>query len=234
MQFPQILSQRVKPELNHIYTEPPQQTIHGLDCGWYCREHALHLYGLAVLMGMDAEICLGDFILRRPGLASYHSVGDASDHAWCSIDECSPVDVSMTVKHIYPDISDIELVYGHRSDLDSGFAVGYRINAPDSEFMRLASTDKLQIAYNEKSRLRYPLAELLSEPFQFLHRPSLGNPTFQEIHGVDVFYAITYHCYRLVTEELRPLCRYRDSKSTVTQIVKYNPCAKKSIEALLS
>lgn len=235
MQFTEILSQMVKPELNHIYTEPPQRTNHGLDCGWYCREHALHLYGLAVLMRKDAEICLGDFILRRPGWESFHSVGDASNHAWCRIDKCSPVDVSMTVKHIYPDIPDVSLIYGNRSDLGSGFIVDCRSETPDHEFLELANTDKWLIAYNEKCRLRHPLTKLLSEPFQFLHRPPPSNPIFQEIFGRDVFYAITYHCYRLAMGELKPLCRYRDPRSTVTtQIVKYNPHARKSIEALLS
>lgn len=131
MQFTEILSQMVKPELNHIYTEPPQRMNHGLDCGWYCREHALHLYGLAVLMRKYAEICLGDFILRRPGWESCHSVGDASNHAWCRIDKCWPVDVSMNVKHIYTDIPDVSLIYGNMSDLGSGFIVDCRSETPD-------------------------------------------------------------------------------------------------------
>ena len=205
MQFREILFQKVRPELNHIYTEPPQRTTRGLDCGWYCREHALHMYGLALLMRMDAEICLGDFILRRPGWDSCHSVGDASDHAWCRIDKCSPIDVSMTVKHIYPDIPDVGLVYGTKSDLASGFMVEYRIDTPDREFLQLANSDKRIIAYNEKCRLHHSLTKLLSEPFQFLLRPPPGNPNFQEKFGANVFYAITYHCYRLVTEELKPL-----------------------------
>ena len=123
MNFPDLLAQKVKPELNHIYTEHPKHTVTGLDCGWYCREHALHLYVLALLLKKSAAICLGDFILRRPGGDCYYSVGDASDHAWCRIDECSPVDASMTVKYIYPDIPNVKLVYMDRPDLANGFSI---------------------------------------------------------------------------------------------------------------
>ena len=66
MNFPDLHSTKVKPELNHIYTEP-EHTMTGLDCGWYCREHALYLQVLALLLEQSAAICLGDFILRRPG-----------------------------------------------------------------------------------------------------------------------------------------------------------------------
>ena len=136
MNFVEILYKRIKPELNHIYTERPQQGPKSLDLGWFCREHALHVYGLAVLMRKHAELCIGDFILLRPDCDSYYSVGDSSDHAWCSIDGYSPVDVSMTVKHIYPDISDVSLIYKNCTDLTAGFEIENYINAQDSDFMR--------------------------------------------------------------------------------------------------
>ena len=233
MNFPDVISQRVKPELNHIYTERPTRQSGGLDCGWYCREHALHLYCLATLMGKTSEICLGDFVLHRPGGDSYHSVGDDSDHAWCRIDDCAIVDASMTVRHLYPDIPDIALVYGNRPDLAPGFVIDYRVNAPDEQFRHLVGTDRRVIGYNEKRRLGYSATELLSDPFRFLFRPPPGRPTMQEIYGADVFYAITHHCYRLVVERTKPLHHYRDPKGTVAQILKYNPNAKDSIEALL-
>ena len=232
-EFADILYQKVKPELNHIYTERPFRAPGGLDCGWYCREHALHLYGLAILLGKSAEICLGDFILHRPHGDSYHSVGEAVDHAWCRLDGCSPVDVSMTVKYIYRDLSDIDIVYGTRPGLDKGFAIEYCSDISDMKFTRFLTRDSLTIAYNEKERHKDPLLNLLSAPFQFLHTPPPDNPTFPEIFGADVFYAITYHCYRLATEQLKPIYRYRDPMSTVRQIMKYNPNAQDAIERLL-
>ena len=234
MNFPDTISKKVKPELNHIYTEPPTHQSGRLDCGWYCREHALHLHCLTTLMKVTSEICLGDFVLRCPGGDAYYSVGDANDHAWCRIDDCGIVDVSMTVRHLSPDIPDIALVCGNRPDLAPGFLIESRLNTPDEQFLDLLGDDRRVIGYNEKKRLRYSATELLSNPFRFLLRPPLGSPTMQEIYGADVFYAITYHCYRLVTEGTKPLHPYRNPESTVAQILKYNPTAKDSIEALLA
>jgi hypothetical protein len=101
---------KIKPELNHIYTDPPLWTPTGRDLGWYCREHALHVYSLAKLLGKRAEICLGDFALIRPGASSFSSIDDTSDHAWCCIDGRVPIDLSITVKYIYPDIDDIKII----------------------------------------------------------------------------------------------------------------------------
>ena len=234
MYFPDLLAKKVRPELNHIYTEPPHQTLTGLDCGWYCREHAFHLYALAYILQKPAEICLGDFILRRPNHDTYFSVGDKSDHAWCRIGGCPLVDASMTVKHIHPDIPDIELIYGSRPDLAEPFEVAHQIDIPDETFMHLAKSENPLIAYNEKVRLRPAPSHVLSDPFDFLHKPPAGSRTFPEIFGSDVFYAITYHCFRLITEDIRPLFPYRTPKSAVSQMMKYNPDAKNAVEHLLS
>lgn len=173
--------------------------------GWFCREHTLHLYGLAKLLGRNVEICVGDYMLRRHQGDSFTSIGDTSDHAWCSIDGMAPVDVSLTVKHIYPDLPDVRLIYGEGSDLSAPFCVRSLVNEPDDVFSRLLEADDLLIGYNEKNRCHYDLLELLTNPFQFLYRPPPGIPTFPEIHGDDVFFAITYHCYRLLTEDIKPL-----------------------------
>ena len=234
MNLTELLAQKVKPELNHIYTEPPGRRMGGLDCGWYCREHALHLYCLATMLGQSAKICLGDFILRRPGGDTFFSVGDRSDHAWCRIDDCTPVDLSMTVKYIYPDIRDVRLICGNRPEFAGDFNVDYRIGLPDAQFMEIAGGNQLVMAYNEKSIQNWSVTDLLSEPFQFLHRPPPGSRSFQELFGADVFFAVTYHCYRLVTEDIEPLCRYLEPWKAVARIVKYNSNPRRPVEAILS
>jgi hypothetical protein len=228
------LIEKVKPELNHIYTERPFMVSGGRDLGWFCREHALHLYGLAKLLGSNVEICVGDFMLRRPKGDSFHSIGDTSDHAWCCINGLAPVDVSLTVKHIYTDLHDVELIYGERSDLSAPFHVRYLVNEPDDVFRQLGEANHLLIGYNEKNRYHYDLLELLANPVQFLYKPPSGRPTFSELHGDDVFFAITYHCYRLLTEDVRPLSRYRNPKETVRGIMKFNSDAKQRIKQLLA
>ena len=154
MDFIKGLIEKVKPELNHIYTEKPSLTAEGGDFGWFCREHALHLYGVATLLGKNAEICVGDVLLRRPQGAPFHSIGVPSGHAWCCLDGLDPVDVSLTVKDIYPDLPDIKLIYGARLDLSTPFHLRYLVNEPDEVFRRLGETDDLLIGYNEKNRYR--------------------------------------------------------------------------------
>lgn len=234
MKLIETLLTKVKPELNHIYTEPPSLVNGRGDMGWFCREHALHLYSLAVLMHKQADIFTGDFILRLPGCDFFRSVGDENDHAWCRIDDCIPVDVSITIKHVYPDVPDISLVYGDRSDMCEPFEVQYCRNESDDVFLGLEQNDKPLIAYNEKTRHRYNVSELLTEPFQFLHKPPPGSPTLLETDGPDLFFAITYHCYRLATEDIKPLCRYLNSWDTVKRIKKNNPNAKDLIQTLLA
>ena len=224
---------KVKPELNHIYTEKPFMTQDGLDLGWYCREHALHLYGLAILLGMKAKICNGDFILYYPYRDSYNSVRDNSDHAWCNINEQGPMDISITIRHVYEDLEDIKMISFQQPNLCSPFQLKYAANQAGDSFLSLSDGDSPLIAYNEKKAKSYDLSDLLMEPFQFLFRPPKGFPTFPEIYGEDVFYAITYHCYRLVMEDIRPLYRYRDTSGTVKGIMKFNPNAKHHILEIL-
>lgn len=225
---------KIKPELNHIYTEPPFNTNTGSDLGWFCREHALHIYGLAKLLNLQTNICLGDYVLRRPDGESFTSVGDKNDHAWCTISNVSPVDVSFNIKNIYPDIEDISLIYSDNHDLSSPFNIHYSINLDDEKFDKFQDSDKLLIAYNEKSKVEINVIDLFDNPFQFLHRPSPGSPTFTQIFGDDVFYAITIHCYKIVMEDIRPLYSYRDPKETVKGIMKFNSDAKERFLRLLN
>ena len=224
---------KVKPELNHIYTERPFNAHTGSDLGWFCREHALHIYGLAKLLNLQANICLGDFVLRRPGGESFTSLGDKSDHAWCTISNASPVDVSFTVKYIYTDIKDISLIYSDNHDLSSPFNVHHLINIDDEKFDKLQDSDELLIAYNEKSKIEINVIDLFENPFQFLHMPSPGMSTFPKIFGDDVFYAITVHCYKIIMEDISPLYSYRNPKETVKGIMKFNPDAKERFLRLL-
>lgn len=234
MDFINGLVEKVKPQLNHIYTEKPYIAQGGGDLGWFCREHALHLYGLAILLSKKAYICNGDYILYHPKTISFSpnidtfgSLGCVADHSWCCIDDNVPVDVSITVKHVYPEIHDVALICKEHSDLCTPFRLHYSDNQPDDVFLELSKTNEPFIGFNEKQRLQFDIKELLNNPFQFLHRPPPGYPTFPQIHGDDVFYAITWYCYRLLTEDINPCFRPNDA---VERIMKNNPNARQEIE----
>ena len=133
MDFVDGIIRKIRPELNHIYHEAPFMTPTGWDLGWFCREHALHLYCLSRLLRMNASVCLGDFILHRPGMTSHSCIGEDADHAWCWIDG-SPVDISLSVKGIYDDIPDVQLVYDDRMDLCQPFLLAHVVHETDANF----------------------------------------------------------------------------------------------------
>ena len=108
----------------------------------------------------------------------------------------------------------------------------YFVNATNQDFGELLQVSELLIGYNERQTQSYNVPDLLEEPFQFLHRPSPGSPTFPEIYGTDVFHAITYHCYRMFADDVKPLCTYRSPDDTVKGIMKFNPDAKQRISDL--
>jgi len=220
--------------LAKVLIERPSLMFGEGDFGWFCREHALHLYGVAKLLGKDVAICVGDILVHRPPGASYRSVGVPNGHAWCCIDEMVPVDVSLTLKYIYRDLPDVKLIYGERRDLFAPFHLRYMVNESNKMFQRLATTDDLLIGYNEKHRYYFDLLKLLAHPFQFLHKPPPGMLTFPQLHGADIFFAITYHCYRLLTEDMKPLFSYCDPRRTVRRIMQLNSDAKQRIEQLLA
>src|SRR5690349_19328290 len=103
--FPETLK-KLRRELNHLYTEPfgPQ------DAGLFCREHALHLHGVAVALGRRAEICTGCLGLRVPGQFTNAMTNTDADHAWCRIDGVAPVDVSLTLRTWPVSRPDVDLV----------------------------------------------------------------------------------------------------------------------------
>ncbi len=233
MKFRDILKTKIKPELNNIYTEKPCIMPTGIDFGWFCREHALHLFVLGKLLGYEVNICTGDFLVNVPGEKFITSIGDNADHAWCCINNKSPIDISLCLRHIYPMLPDISVVFGTSNIDDSTFKILNFINEDDNKILDLSSSNSNLVVYNEKNRLEFNAIELLKNPYMFLLPPPIGSPKFTEIYCEDIFYKITYHCYKIATENIKPLFSYRDSKSSIKRISKFNPRAKKEIINIL-
>lgn len=235
MDICQSLADSVRLELNHIYTERPFQTATGYDMGWFCREHALHLSVLAEMLGHRAQLCCGDIVLNIPGIIKIFTLGSNNDHAWCCINGEAPFDASVTLKYLAPTQTDIRAVCPRHPELLSGIELKYEQGLTDQTFKSVLEANDLLIAYNEKLIVSTNLIELLAEPFDFLHRPAPGNPTFTEIFGGDVFFAITAHLHKLAQGEVKPLRIYRSPKDTVRGIMRHNPEARAYVaETILS
>lgn len=233
MKICEVLTKSVRSELNDAYTERPFQTPEGLDIGWFCREHALHVAALSEILGGTAHICCGDVMVIVPGTIVISTVGSGSDHAWCQVDDLVPVDASVTLQFFDTGRRDVDVVCPDCPQYLAGFDLQYHVNVPDDAFVAAARTGKPVIAYNQKTVLRFDYADLLANPFSFLHPMPAGVRSFQQIHGTDVYFAVTAHLYDLASEKTRPLSPYRDPTSAVRAMVKRYPDARMKLCALL-
>lgn len=233
MNICQVLVKSVRAELNHAYTERPFQTRDGLDMGWFCREHALHVTALSEILGEVAHLCCGDVMVVIPGSIVISTVGSGADHAWCRVDGLVPVDASLTLQFFDTGRRDVDVICPACPQHLAGFALQYNIGLADDAFVAAARTGMPVIAYNEKKVFRPHYADLLANPFSFLHPTPLGSRSFQQIHGNDVYFAVTAHLYDLARDMTRPLSPYKDPVNAVRTMVKRYPDARATIEPLL-
>jgi hypothetical protein len=219
-------------ELNHIYTEKPRnnEKSRNIEFGWFCREHAMHLFILSRLLGYKSEIHLGDFRLHTES-NTYTSYKSDFDHAWCSINCVEPIDFSVSLIYLEPEYTKNTMVYGCSNSKSELNVELYNKENDDKLFSRERKINT--ITYNKKKVVSISPLDLLENPFQFLFSPPSGYPNFIQFFGADVFYQITWHCYRIVNESIKPLHNYRDSISTVKGIIKFNPDARIKVQNIL-
>jgi hypothetical protein len=186
----------VAPELNFLYTVPPFQHHGGItDCGWYCREHALHLRVLCAMLGVDADVRLGEFHLRCSiGRADSGESGDG--HAWCRVKSTLPVDLSMTLELYWgtagPQLYRSVFGTGHNGD----YAIGYhRFDEPEP-----VTSHPNYIVFREHSRVDHSADSLIRNPYSFLNAPDTTNPkSWEVLYGFEIYARITMHCFTVLT-----------------------------------
>lgn len=226
-----LFNNNVKYELNHIYTEKPKSVIGGLDFGWFCREHAFHVYILASLFKRKSRISVGDILLKTPNNVLISTLGTDSDHAWCSVDDKEPVDFSVTIKYLDPDSNDLPIIYGN--NLEEIYKFTFLQDTRDELIIARSEHENNCLIYNKKQHFNTSPLTLLKNPFQFLHAPPSGCPSLLDLYGADIFYQITWHCYKLIKGKVNPFYRYRNPDSTFKAIAKFNSNAKQKIIELL-
>jgi hypothetical protein len=225
MQLRNILERRVKPELNTIYTEPPFIANGGYDCGWFCREHALHTYVLALILGRRVTIKIGDFTIHSATSEALTSVDSGADHAWCEIDGAVPIDLSMTFVHFKGQFPNLSFLYGTGSI--GPFTSRYFTRNDD--FMHDGAEGTFAISLLERQSVSPPLADILHEPYSFLQPPPVGAPRWTEIHGPDIFSKTSLHIYKLALGHIEPVSRSRSAKEVLKFIKSRYPNATNQI-----
>jgi hypothetical protein len=225
MRLQVVLEATIKPELNAIYVEPPFMMEGGWDCGWFCREHALHTYVLANMLHRRASIKTGDFVIRSEQGTAITSIDSGADHAWCEIEGITPVDLSMTFVHFKGSFPHLPIVYGAQPT--GNFTIRYF--SQENDLAKDPRTGAFAISYIERQTSRPEVEELLRFPYRFLHPPPEGLKRWTEIHGSEIFSKTSAHLYRLVKGHMKPLSRSRSAKQIIKFIKSHYPNATNEI-----
>jgi hypothetical protein len=199
-------------ELNHLYTVPPFQAPSGLDCGWYCREHAMHAFLVARMFGAEAFLVSGDFAISSPAIA-VHSIGSGDGHSWCSINGIIPVDLSITFKY-FKGVSQLNSPIAG-SGKNGEWKIRY---SKDDSIVDSFSDHTNEIALIERKIEKHNENDILQNPYCFIHPPAeTGPPSWHTLYGQDIYARITLHCFSLATGHNKSIRH----KFTSTGAVKY-------------
>jgi len=186
------LQQRIGPELNFLFTIPPAETPVGWDCGWRSHEHAWHAYFVARMFGARASLCVGDFALLSRLMPPITTLEREPKHAWCTIGDLAPVDLSMTFAHFAnaPQLRTSITGEGVNGDWVVRYAVDESILDENLESGN-------EILFIERRIVAEPAAQLLTEPASFLPPPPpAASDNWAAHHGADIHLKIALHCYR--------------------------------------
>jgi hypothetical protein len=188
------LRKRIAPELNHLYTTSPFPLADGsLDGGWYCREHAFHVFILARLFGVDSDIRRGDFIVSVSGFPQIHSLDITDDHMWCRVGSMLPVDLSLTLRY-FDGLPQLQMPIT-KAGTNGSYRVDYTTKEVDPERCR----DK-SIVLIEREVVAVSPMELLRDPYRLLHPPNPADSmNWDARYGPEIYARITLHCLRVAT-----------------------------------
>ena len=230
-----VFANRIKPELNLLYTVPPFKINDSLDCGWYCREHAFHCLVLCKMLKISVSIIRGDFAVHtETNLPGVCSLDCPNVHAWCQVGDVCPVDLSATFALfgggsfvVGPQLSTTVCGCGRNGD----FTVTY--TKDESEFRKLVKAPEIPtwFGFLERQRLDFPINDLVDNPFLFLHRPQKDG--WAEIHGANIFNKISLHLYKLYRGEIDPLYKNHSPSSALSVIKTRYGAATQKIERII-
>jgi hypothetical protein len=235
------LDRLVRPELNMLYTVPPfdRGKPDSFDGGWYCREHAYHCAVVSNMCGCRAAIFTGHYVLnfkRTGGTMEISSLDTSAGHAWCSVGNLKPVDLSMTL-HLWPgETPPLQGVFG--SQQQGQFNVVYSSAESDLRAARTAKAEENWIGFWEEQVIRHNLKDLVTNPFLFLHQA--GEQGWDKVHGADIFQRVNLHLYKVARGLVKPLWQDWDESDrlamqhfAITQIRLRHPGATKKVLRLL-
>jgi len=212
------------PELNHLYTAPPFKTKTGIDCGWFCREHAYHVHLVCSLLKIQSDIRLGEYAIHTPLIGSVVYLDlQGEGHAWNSIKRNLPVDTSMTFLHF---------AFGQGPQLGNTIANTGKNGAFEIVYTKDYETAKAYdglyntVFFVENSVLDRASDELLIDPFLFIHPPNINDPlNWTSLFGSDIYAKITLHCYNIAQRRVKSLQKSKTNNEAIEWIANSYPDA---------
>jgi hypothetical protein len=219
MDLEQILKEKIKPELNHLYTARPFRIDGRWDHGWFSREHAFHCFFLCRLLKMHCEIRLGDLSVHDAGGGIVASTFNSpTDHAWVMVNDVCPVDLSLNFQHYATALPPLDSVFGH------GVRGHYLVTYTQADASLVEDTQQLlglyRIRYVEKTTIGLSAEDLLQDPYRFLV-PSRHHSLTAEF-GRDILDRVTLHLYRVAIGEIKPLSPYLKPAARAFQKIQAN------------
>jgi hypothetical protein len=192
------LRQIVAPELNFLYTVPPaSRPDGGFEPGWSSREHALHTFFVARLLGATAELRSGDFAVLSRTVPPLTSLGTPERHAWCAVQDTVPVDLGMTFA-LFPQAPQLKAPVAGEGE-NGGWQIRY---ARDETVLDENLQAEHEIIFIERAVLDHTPAALLDDPFRFLPAPKIGERgRWHAFFGPDFYAKVSLHCFRCVQDE---------------------------------
>ena len=187
-----VLRQKIAPELNFLFTIPPAETPVGWDCGWRGHEHAWHAFFVARMFGSRASLCTGDFAVLSRLMPPLTTLEREPKHAWCTIGELAPVDLSMTLAHFgsAPQLRTAIIGEGPNGD----WQVRY---AEDESILDESVESGNEILFIERQVISDPAEVLLADTGRFLPAPpATACDNWAALHGPDIHAKISLHCFR--------------------------------------
>lgn len=223
------LRQRIAPELNFLFTIPPAETPVGWDCGWRGHEHAWHAYFVARMFGSPASLCTGDFAILSQLVPPLTTLDREPKHAWCTLGELAPVDLSMTFVH-FGDVPQLRTAItgeGPNGDWQVLYAV-------DETILDADRASGNEILYIERQVIAEPAETLLETPSLFLPpAPAGARDDWGTLHGPDIHAKISLHCYRSAAGGGRSIRNRGSREEAVAWIAGNYPDARAEILGLI-
>jgi hypothetical protein len=187
----------VAPELNFLYTMPPTpRPDGGVECGWFSREHALHAFFVARLLGAKADLRSGDFAVLSRAVPALTTLDTGIMHGWGVVDDVRPVDLGMNFT-LFPHAPQLRMpVVGEGTN--GGWQVRY---TRDESVLDEKIQHEHEIIFIERKVHDDSPEALLEDPFRFLAPPQINDPRWHVGFGPDFYAKVSLHCFRCVKDE---------------------------------